>query len=387
MERVESFNTARLLWCCDDLGIDVPSLSLELKISPKTFDKLLDGEDVLTFGQLQKIADYFGRSILFFLEPGDVNETRVNSVQYRTLQNQKPTITPKLKKLIRAIESQREVLIELIEGNEDAPKTEFPQLDQLRTLGQKAYAIRQWLGLEVGKRYTFDDYRHAIESKGFFVFVSNGFNGSWQIDKNSPIRGFALYYDYYPVISVKKADKKSGQSFTLMHELAHLVLHKDSFIDDENDLFWSKGKEREANDLAGRILIPDECLDQIDFSEFPEDNVTEFKAFFEPVSKRLGVSTESVIVRTVKSGKLDFGQYGLYKNMVSNFSSESDAMPRKIPRTYRHREPVNMFGVPYVSAVINALQDKEISLSRASKYLDGIQINDIKKLENHLLCM
>ncbi|PID50446.1 MAG: peptidase [Proteobacteria bacterium] len=382
VEKVESFNIARLLWCCDDLGVEIKALPTELKISQKTFEKLLKGENVLTFGQLQRIADFFGRSALFFLESGQISNKQASGTQYRTLQNQKPAITPKLRKLIRAVEKQRKVLIELTDEDESIEPVAFPELHQLQTLREKAEVVRSWLGLEESSHYTFDDYRQAIEFRGVFVFVSNAYSGRWQIDKDSPVRGFSLYYEHYPVISVKKAESKSAQTFTLLHELAHLLLHKDSFIDDEDDLFWSKGKEQEANELASKVLMPYGCFEQLDFERFPEDQPSEFHVFFEPVAKQLGISTEVLLVQAVKDKKLDFEQYRLYKSMMSRPRRKPES---PIPRNYRHREPINMFGVPYVSAVLNALNEKEISLSRASKYLDGIQVNDIKKLESHLL--
>jgi hypothetical protein len=36
------------------------------------------------------------------------------------------------------------------------------------------------------------------------VFVSNGYNGQWQIEKNEPVRGFSLYYETLPIIVIKK---------------------------------------------------------------------------------------------------------------------------------------------------------------------------------------
>lgn len=82
------------------------------------------------------------------------------------------------------------------------------------------------------------------------VFVSNGYNGKWQIDKENPVRGFSLYYDKLPVIVVKKQAGMGAQAFTLIHELAHLLLHKQSVIDDEEDFHSYQGMEKEANEFA-----------------------------------------------------------------------------------------------------------------------------------------
>ena len=45
-----------------------------------------------------------------------------------------------------------------------------------------------------------------------------------------------------------------------MHELAHVLLHKASWIDDEADLRSTQGREQEANLFAGLVLVPDHFL-------------------------------------------------------------------------------------------------------------------------------
>jgi Zn-dependent peptidase ImmA (M78 family) len=95
--------------------------------------------------------------------------------------------------------------------------------------------IREWLGLAVP--YDFRDIRDAVEQKGIMVIVSNAYNGKWQIDKKNPVRGFSLYYDVLPIIVIKKQTSSGAQTFTLMHEFAHLLLHRESAIDNDEDFY------------------------------------------------------------------------------------------------------------------------------------------------------
>jgi len=102
-----------------------------------------------------------------------------------------------------------------------------PNLEGL-SVEQAANAARQWLGL--ADTNDFESYREAIEAKGVLVFRSNGYNGKWQIAKENPILGFALYDEVCPVIVVKKQPWETQQCFTLMHELGHILLHKASSL-------------------------------------------------------------------------------------------------------------------------------------------------------------
>ena len=109
MEHIQSINPERIAWCCADYGIMPGDLASELDIALSSIERVMAGEDGLTFNQLRKIADYFGRGVLFFLEEGAVDATQVHTPQFRTLTNQKPEVTPTLKKFIERVEKQREV--------------------------------------------------------------------------------------------------------------------------------------------------------------------------------------------------------------------------------------------------------------------------------------
>lgn len=50
-------------------------------------------------------------------------------------------------------------------------------------------------------------------------------------------------------------------------------------------------------------------------------------------------------------------------------------------RTYRHREPKHVFGDPFVGVVLDALHAKQITLTKASTYLDNLKISDLHQLE------
>ena len=80
-------------------------LASELGISASSIERLIAGEDGISFNQLHKIAEYFGRGILFFLESGPVDEEKVHTPQFRTLANQKPQLTFDLKKLIERVKN------------------------------------------------------------------------------------------------------------------------------------------------------------------------------------------------------------------------------------------------------------------------------------------
>lgn len=376
MERIQSINLARIDWCCADHGITRDELAREIDIAPASFAKVMAGETGLTFNQLRKLAAFFGRGTLFFMEPGPVNEAKVHSPQFRTLSNQKPELSHRLKLLIERVERQRTVFLALREELDPAEVVRFspPDLAGL-TIPAAASCVREWLGLP--DRNDFDSYRQAIEARGLLVFRSNGYNGQWQIAKENPILGFSLYEPECPVIVVKKQDVDTRQSFTLMHELGHILLHRASSIDDEGDLYSADGEEREANAFAGHLLVPDRFLLSIRDNERPAD-VAEFDDWLQPQRRAWGVSGEMILRRLMDAGRLPNAAYAAYRQW-----SQQRVIPEKEggSREHRNREPRHIFGDGYVRTVLEAMNARRITLAKASSYLDNLKISDLHKLE------
>ncbi|WP_374355336.1 helix-turn-helix domain-containing protein, partial [Chitinimonas sp.] len=361
MERIHSINVARIAWCCADRGMTQDELAREVGIAPASLDKVMSGETGLTYNQLKHIAVFFGRGVLFFLEPGQVNEEQVHTAQFRTLANQKPELSAKVKALIERVERQRSVYLNLRDelDNPDLPHFDPPALAGL-PVGEAANVVRRWLALP--DRNDFDSYRHALEARGFLVFRSNGYNGQWQIAKESPILGFSLYDAQCPVIVIKKQATETQQSFTLMHELGHLLLHRASSIDDDNDLHSHDGHEQEANRFAGYLLVPDNFLLGIRDDERPAE-VAEYDDWLAPQRRAWGVSAEVILRRLTDTGRLPRAAYAAYRawrhQLPPNGRDEGGN------RAYRSREPKHIFGDVYVKTVLDALSTRHITLAKA----------------------
>lgn len=380
MERIESINRDRIRWCANERGVSIDDVANESGVPVKALAKLMEDGTGLTFPQLRKLADYFGRGVLFFLDPGPVDEDRVHTVQYRTLTGQKPELSNAVRKLIERVERQRELYLAL---REDIHAEDYPTFTPIEVRAEQptvaAGAVRAWLGL--GQVNTFDGYRAAVEAKGILVFRSNGYAGRWQIAKDSPILGFSLYSDVCPVIVVKKSRTETQQTFTLMHELGHLMLHRASSIDDDADMHSRVGQERDANSFAGHLLVPDGFLAQIRDDERPAA-VEHFDTWLAHYRQRWGVSGEVILRRLLDAGRLPQERYTAYRTYVRGLPFDDDEGTGS--RAYRHREPKHIFGETFVRTVLGAFNARRITATKACSYLDGLKLSDLRSLEQHV---
>lgn len=380
-EKIEQVNPDRITWCLAENQITLEDLASELTIALSTLAKALEGEAALSVIQLSKIAQYFSRGILFFLERESAVGENVHSAQFRTLTNQKSRLSRKVKALVERVENHRQIFVSLLEDLDERTDPEwrpsyidFDRTDDIKRVAEMA---RAWLGLKATE--TFDSYRQAVESKGILIFLSNGYAGKWQIAKDDPVGGFSLYYPSYPVIVVKKQNSEGRQAFTLMHELGHLLLHQDSFVDEDQEFYSYEGKERMANSFAGNLLVPDSHLTEIDIKEFPHDSASAYDEFLREYCSKWSVSAEVILRRLLDEGHLKQKQYQAYRFWRSS-------LPAPEPATggsrSRYQEPIRIFGEPFVNTVFDALHTNKITLTKASAYLDNLKISDLRQLES-----
>ena len=377
MERITTINPQRLTWCLNDLRVTTDDVAMETGLPAENLRAVLDGVGSLTFAQLRKLAEYLGRSVLFLLDPTPVDAERVHSPQFRTLAGQKPELSRRVRQLVQRAERQRAVYLDLLD---DLDGAERPRFDPPRLPIDPAAAARiarEWLAL--GEVNTFAGYRAAVENKGILVFRTNGYAGKWQIAKESPILGFALYDAVVPVIVVKKQDAEARQSFTLMHELAHVLMHRTSSVDDKADLRATRGMEREANQFAAHLLVPDTFLSQMRDAERPGD-VAQLDEWLRPQRQALGVSSDVILLRLMDAGRLP---RAVYEAFCSWREEQPQGQGDGGSRAYRYREAGHVFGDRFVRTVLGALGARLITLSRASDYLDGLKVEDLHKLERH----
>ena len=98
--------------------------------------------------------------------------------------------------------------------------------------------------------------------------------------------------------------------------------------------------------------------------------------------------------RLFREHKITQADYNRYKNFKDEeYKQKEQEKQRKKdlgiykppPRIYRHREPLNIFGKPYVATVLDALSNKHITLTKASTHLDNLKIHTLHKLEGEFV--
>ncbi|EOS94742.1 hypothetical protein ETR_12228 [Erwinia tracheiphila PSU-1] len=166
-----------------------------------------------------------------------------------------------------------------------------------------------------------------VEKNGILVMK----NGVVKNNTHRPIsvddfRGFCVADDRAPVIFINNNDAKSAQLFTLIHELAHLMIGESAIVDLNHN---SKNREEElCNAVAAEYLVPENIIriKWID-DEIWEDNIYSLANFFR-------VSRWVIARRALTLGFIKESEYVSY---VSRINDKPQGGRGVYPRTQKAR--------------------------------------------------
>lgn len=162
--------------------------------------------------------------------------------------------------LIRDVQARQSLLREtLIQEDEAEPIPFIGTLEIQQSIGQAANMLRKLLGFDLEQfrdQKTVDDAfkyaRKAVEARGVFVLLVGNLGSHHTNISTNTFRGFALADDVAPFIVINDQDARSAWSFTLLHEMVHLLLAQTGV----SNVYAENQIERFCNDVASEILLP-----------------------------------------------------------------------------------------------------------------------------------
>lgn len=219
--------------------------------------------------------------------------------------------------LIRNLKARQSILKEaLIDEEEDARLAFIGSCnysDGVQKLCDKIIDILDF-DLEIYRskrsiKQAFDYLRRKIEETGIFIILQGNLGSYHTNIKVSVFRGFVLSDDIAPFITINDNDAITAQSFTLLHELTHLLLGNTG-LSAEN----SNNKiEKFCNEVASEFLLPQSefqryMLRSVDFESVVKE--------IEDYATKRKISSSQVAYRLYNRGDLSFE---VWKKMSKDF--------------------------------------------------------------------
>ncbi len=374
-------NPSVLAWARNESGYAVDRIATRLHVKPERVEAWERGERPPTLRQVQELARFLHRPLNVFFLPSPPQVPPL-AAEYRRLAGVRPGHeSPELRLAVRQMINRRETGLALMEELGE-PIPAFPLQAHLnenpQAVGER---LRAAMGITVEVQTAWRDewqawreWRAAVEQTGVFVF---------QFPKVELVeaRGLSLLRFPLPVVGVNSKEQPEPKSYTLLHEVIHLMLaagHEEvpALREHRSGEEW-EAVERFAEAAASHALIPEHALRVAVPGRAQAWDIDAVRR----IARRFRVSPLAMATRLRASGYMSWPQYNEWKarwsEYVATLPSRSGGFSHPVDIA------LNRTGKPYVQLVLEALAANRITSVDASRHL-SLKFEHFEKLKESL---
>lgn len=375
--RVANINAEVLRKCRMQMALGIEDVAGQVAL----IEAIEAGEKYPTFKQLDTLAKLYKVPRWVFISRELPNKydfaKSVPAFRQFAAQTSEDFYNQKIRGLVAQVERLRSLVLEIHETLGE-PVAHFtpPKLSDKTKIDQCAKEIREWLGVD--SPLLFQNWKNKLEQKGIFVFMTSKYKG-WSYVGKEQFRGLSVNHPTLPIIIINNSDSKKAYSFTLLHELGHL-LRGEHAIDS-----WSnpdKIKEKWCDQLAGEVLMPG-----ADFSMEVDNTSIRNLEDIKKLSEKFHVSIYACLVRLRNLNIVTQPEYAEFEGKLKEYyRKEQDEFKEKEggPKRKRSNEALDQYGKIYTKALFQAYYNNEISLHKLCRSFDLKRVSQIMELESKL---
>ena len=337
-----------------------------------TLEQIEAGEKEPTLNQLEKLAkEYCVPRWVFTMDklpPEYVFDESVPAFRNFANNQDSPTeFSPKARSIVTKV-SQRRKLILTLRDEQSRPIKKFtPPAIAGKSIDQLGSDVREWLGAEKTQSYEFDCWKKFCEDKDIFIFTASNMS-DWSYVKDL-FRGISIYSEKLPTIIINGSDFHKSQSFTLFHELGHL-LRGESRLDENETSDDSQEAEHWCDEFASNLLMPSEVFEPR-VKDFPaSSSPKEQLVFLDVLAKEFKVSTLACATRLRINESISWPDFNKIRVLLKKRYEESKSFRKGGARRNMVEEGVKKYGRVYLHTLLQAYYDKELTLAKVKRLLD-----------------
>ncbi|MEI7961118.1 MAG: ImmA/IrrE family metallo-endopeptidase [archaeon] len=364
-------------WAITTSGWKKDDLLKRLKISEQTFEGWRNKESSPTIKQVELLSELVKRPLAVFLLDKPPIEKPLPK-DYRQLPNKEGEFEKKTLLAIRKARRLQALSKELLENVNATPQIQFDSVD-INTQPEKiALEYRKLFGIDENSaqikssRQLFNFLRDTLEEKNIFVF---------QIAMPvEDARGFCLVDDLPAVIVVNTKDTIEARTFTLVHELGHVLLRESEIDLPEKALYarTTNPAEKWCNEFASTLLLPKELAKQIFATH--EKTLTETKTL-NTLSTKYFLSKAMLVYNM---NKLGFISKEIYDSVMRRYDPTAIIAPTKTTKKGKFgitqdKKCFSEKGQKFVSLVASNIEKGYITHYDALDYL-SVKSNKLEKV-------
>ncbi|MDH5718812.1 MAG: ImmA/IrrE family metallo-endopeptidase [Spirochaetia bacterium] len=376
-------NPKILKWARESIHLTIEEVAKKVKKQPNDIIEWEMGENSPTLQQLEKLAyDVYKRPLAIFFFPEPPDEIQPEKSFRAILEEDLELIPSEIIKVLRKAQMYQLNLAELCNDKNPMEKMIHRdiKLSPSKDIESQAFSIRNYLSVDINEQYKWKNsefglkvWRESVEQRGVFIFK--------EPFKNNNFSGFCLYDDEFPIIVINNSIPKTRQMFTLMHELAHLLLGNNDILTSKERYFRYKDNNYDkleilSNKIASEILIPNEIfIKSISNIEINENSINKIASDF-------SVSRD-VILRKLFNNDIISQNYfkRLHNKWINEFLEK--AKDGKKHRGDYYNNIVTYLGKNYLNLAFQKYYTQRIDNQQLAEYL-SVKISSINGIEAKL---
>ena len=383
-EPVDGVQPSVIRWARESMGMSFEDVAQKLK---RPLEEVMaweakDGSPP-TYAQLESLAyKVFKRPLAIFFLPAPPDEI-APAREFRTLPDADlETLHPDTYVQVRKAHAFQITLREVFEGKNPGAKhisTEV-HLNRQQPVEAQARLVREILGISMQDQLGWKSdedalkrWREAVEACGVFVFKAPF--------KQKEISGFCLLDANFPLIYLNNGTSKTRQIFSLLHELAHLLLNVNGISKFEASYISrlpaaERRIEQFCNKIAAEMLIPSDDFGQ-QIAGLPRNAESSQDQLYAHLASRYGVSREAILRRLLDLNRVS---QAFYEGKAKFWASQKRAAPGG---NWYASQNVYLSD-RFAREVVGRHYRNQISVEQASEYL-GIKAKNFAGLEQRIL--
>ena len=307
-ESLSGVNGEIIRWAREFYNMDVEEAAKAIDVDAERYKSWENGTDHPTYAKLRKISEVFRKpsAVFFFPEPPQLPSIKGD---LRTLPDE--VVNRFSKNIIVQFEKAKVYQMSLKElyGDRNSilmHKDEFPSdVQELCDYFRSAMAFP--IAAQKARRNTkvvFEIYRDKFYDLGIYVFKESF--------KDNSVSGLCINDQNFPVIMINNSMSFARQTFTLFHELYHLISDTSGaeIIRDDYYVMLDRVQsdiEHTCDTFANMFLVPPDDF-QLELQKAPldEQRIVE-------LSKLYSVSREAIMYKLWRLGEITSEDYSALK--------------------------------------------------------------------------
>lgn len=376
-------NPTVLAWAREESGYPSDRVAKRLSVKEERVLAWEQGKRQPTIRQVERLAQLFHRPLSIFFQPRPPQLPAL-ATEYRRLPGVHPGHeTPELRLALRKMLIRRENALNLL-GELGQPIPAFALRAHLSEspadVGQR---LRTGVGIDVATQLAWPNewrawgaWRSGVEQLGVLVFIF----GRIALDE---VRGLALLRSPLPVAAINGKEIPEAKSFTLLHEVVHLMLaasREEAPANQEHrsPAEWEK-VERFAEVAASHALVPEAALRDVvaQRGSSAEWDIAGVRS----IAKRFRVTPLATATRLRESGFMSWDAYRRWREEWDTYVAT--LTPRRGGFATPAEKAVTRAGRPFAQLVLEALSANRLTSTEAARYLE-LKFDHFDELRTHL---